>query len=71
MWIYYFFYTSEVPLSDVRVHGNANEKIDLENIKFKAAFDKIKKYNILDEVDFEYIQKCRNEKMMEYIRNIE
>jgi hypothetical protein len=79
-WIISFFYTYEDPISDIGVHGSDNGKpgsvkvkeeiIDIESIKFKAAFDKIQKYNILDTADFEYIKKCKNEKMMEYIRNI-
>lgn len=78
-WIFSFFYTYEDPLSEIGVHGSdkqcsvqvKEEIIDVEYIKFKAAFDKIQKYNILDEADYDYIKKCKNEKMMEYIRNIE
>jgi hypothetical protein len=78
-WIISFFYTYEDPITEIAVHGSdkqcsvkvKEEIIDIESIKFKAAFDKIQKYNILDEADYDYIKKCKNEKMMEYIRNIE
>ena len=54
-----------------KMHGpisNAiiEKRINIEDIKFKKAFDKIQKYNILEEADLEYIKNCRNEKMMEY-----
>lgn len=72
-WIFSFFYTYEDPITEIAVHGRTmkEELLDIESIKFKAAFDKIQKYNILDETDYDYITKCKNEKMMEYIRNIE
>jgi len=72
-WIISFFYTYKDPISEMEVHGSDNgdkpcsvkvkkEIIDIEYIKFKAAFDKIQKYNILEEADFEYIKKYRDEK---------
>ena len=75
-WIISFFYTYDTPLPMEKMHGQKSndiieERINVEDIKFKKAFDKIQKYNILEEADLEYIKNCRNEKMMEYIRNIE
>jgi len=46
-------------------------KKNMENMKFKNVLEKIRKYHILDDGDFQYIKLLPNDQMMKFIRNLQ
>jgi hypothetical protein len=46
-------------------------KKNMENMKFKNVLEKIRKYHILDDGDFQYIKLLSNDQMMKLIRNLQ
>ena len=44
---------------------------DIKNLKFKNVLEKIRKYHILDDEDFNYIKLLPNDQMMQFIRNLQ
>ena len=46
-------------------------KKNMENMKFKNVLEKIRKYHILEEDDFNYIKLLPNDQMMKFIRNLQ
>jgi nitrate reductase NapAB chaperone NapD len=44
---------------------------NVENIKLRKILEKIRKYHILDDEDFNYIKLLPNDQMMKFIRNLQ
>jgi len=62
---------SAKPESIEEMDKDKDIKQNLENIKFKNVLEKIRKYHILDDGDFNYIKLLPNDQMMKFIRNLQ
>lgn len=57
--------------AESREEMDKNIKKNMENMKFKNVLEKIRKYHILEEDDFNYIKLLPNDQMMKFIRNLQ
>ena len=69
-WIYSFFTTKDNSLPEKEMHGSHDKEMtSIDDKNFDDILQKISKYHILGDVDYDYIKSLPVIKKKEFIRN--